>query len=60
MQTDQYHGDETYHESTPLDDELICLQQQIVDLQWRMNALCAFLSMRYPDDIETLELAGYR
>lgn len=52
-------GDEDYIESTPLDDELICLQQQLVDLQWRLNALCNFLSMRYPDDIETLEIAGH-
>ena len=52
-------GDEEYIESTPLDDELIALQQQIVDLQWRMNALCAFLSMRYPDDKETLRMTEH-
>lgn len=48
-------GDEDYTESTPLDDELICLQQQIVDLQWRMNAICTFLSIKYPDDMTLKE-----
>jgi hypothetical protein len=58
MNIDDCHGDETYQEASPLEDELICLQQQIVDLQWRMNALCGFLSIRYPDDKETLDFAG--
>ena len=58
MMHNDTHGDETYTESTPLEDEILRMQDQINDLQWRMNALCAFLSMRYPDAIEPLELAG--
>jgi hypothetical protein len=51
-------GDEEYIESTPLDDELISLQQQISELQWRLNALSTFLSLRYPDDRAWIKLAG--
>lgn len=57
---DLYHGDETYQESHPLEREIGRLQEEIDDLKYRMNVLCTFLSMRYPDDIKTLELAGYR
>lgn len=57
---DQYHGDETYHESCQLESEILRIQDEINDLKWRMNAVCTFLSMRYPDDKETLEIAGYK
>lgn len=48
---DQYHGDENYQEASPLDDEILRMQEEINDLRWRMNALCTFLSLKYPDDM---------
>lgn len=60
MANDDLHGDEHYREASPLEDAIQEIKEELYDLRYRMNALCTFLSMRYPDDKETLELAEYR
>ncbi len=49
MNIDDCHGDETYQEASPLEDEILRMQEEINDLKWRVNSICNHLSLLEDD-----------